>query len=183
VTAGPRACPKCRLLNDPAATACDCGYDFASGAVRPQAAQPPPKRRKGELDVIIDGAEAYRGLLWLVVVQVALGVTGRIAHRAANASTGIALVALCSSLAVLVVAVLAARKASALAKAIGMQSPAVPGMVVFLTGILGYLWLNARARVWCRQEGVDVGLLGPTQQALDRLYQRLQEARATEGAA
>ena len=27
-------CPRCRLINPPAAARCDCGYDFASGTVR-----------------------------------------------------------------------------------------------------------------------------------------------------
>jgi hypothetical protein len=184
VTAGPKACPKCGLLSDPTATTCDCGYHFASGSVRPDAAQPAPKRSKGELDIIIDGAEAYRGLLWLVLVQLVLGVASRIAHRAVNAGSGIAaLVALGASVAVLVAAVLAARKAAALARVMGMRSPAGAGVIVLLTGIFGYLWLNAKARAWCRREGVEVGLFGPTPQALDALYRRFQEARATEGAA
>jgi hypothetical protein len=30
-SAGPKQCPKRRLLNDPTTKVCDCGYDFATG--------------------------------------------------------------------------------------------------------------------------------------------------------
>jgi hypothetical protein len=64
-----------------------------------------------------------------------------------------------------------------------MERPAVAGVVVFVAGIFGYLWLDLKARAWCRREGIEVGLFGPTPQALETLYRRFQAARATEGAA
>src|SRR5262245_29225595 len=84
VTERPKTCPKCRLLNEPHAAVCDCGYDFASKTVRPPALQASPKRLNAELDNLIDGAQAYRSLLWLVLVQLVCGIASRIAYRGAR---------------------------------------------------------------------------------------------------
>ena len=174
---GAQECPRCHLISDPDASACDCGYEFASGALGAQRAACGLSRTDRE--AVAETADRYRTLLGIVLLQAMLGGGSRAVAHLAKASGGpeaVFVVSIVSILLLVGVGVVAAAHAYGAAKGMGLRSPGVWAAAILFGGILAVLVMNGRAREWSARHDLRFGLLGPNRNDIDR-FAGAQESR------
>jgi hypothetical protein len=174
---GPRKCPKCALLNDSTATACDCGYNFVTGIMLTPRTTQPIQHPADSLETtrVLQAANEYRSLVVLVGLQILFSVGSRIVavRQGGPDATILALLSIGLALAILVFAVLAAIKGFRLADSMRLSSPVAWALGLFVpcVSLFVLLALSSRAAAFCRRYGLRVGLLGPTRDSIDQ-FQR-----------
>ena len=102
------------------------------------------------------------------------GATGDVGAGALTVGVGadvdivVALGALVCALGVLLAVLVTAYR---LMKHLGARSPGLwaAGMFIPCVSIFVLLAISSQAQQWCRRYGIQVGLLGPTRQSLERL--------------
>jgi len=126
---------------------------------------------------LVENAEAiarlYRRLVLLVGVQILFSfLRGPLIVAAPAVAVPLAVVVL---LALLGTAVALAVTAYALTEHMGTGSPLLWTIAMFLPciNVISLLVLSSKAQAWCKQHGVKVGLLGPTQESIEELRRRL----------
>lgn len=146
----------------------------------PTAAPAPhaPRDFSGGPKLPLDQAEAiakqYRRLVTLVGLQLLLGCLIRVpvaAAAGAEPSLGASLFLLGLALVYLVIVVALVGSAYRLASHLGEGVPVLWAAAMFLPciNIIVLLVLSSKAQAWCRQYGIQVGLLGPTKQSIEEL--------------
>ncbi len=164
-----KTCPRCRLLSDPKATTCDCGYEFATGTLGVQRAGKGLAQR--ERAVVADTADRYRGLVAITFAQALLGGLSRIVVQVLKRSgnqEGVLIASGASALLVLGLAIYVATLAYRLAKDMALRNPGAWASTVLVGGILGVMLLNTSARQWSEGFGIRFGILGPNREDIDR---------------
>jgi hypothetical protein len=173
----PRECPKCRVLNEPGTSVCDCGYDFTTGrkgtprTVFRGTPMPPTEADFGAIEYT---ALAYRRLIALVGINVVVGGSSRILHNLVLRDETLELfVAVASLVVVATLGVLSAHAAYRVAAALGASAPVIYAVACLLPciAVVALLALSARATAWAKRNGLEVGLLGPKLESLDALRQ------------
>ena len=164
----PKSCPQCRLLSDPAATICDCGYEFATGTLGVQRAGKGMSQKQRA--VIADTADRYRGLVAIALVQALLGGGGRTGASILKRENPEAALVVggVSAFMVLLLATYAATRAYGLATEMALRNPGGWATTVLVGGILGVMIFNTSARQWSEKLGIRFGLLGPNRQDIER---------------
>ena len=164
-----KTCPRCQLLNDPGATTCDCGYEFATGTLGVQKAGRGLSQK--ERAAIADTADRYRGLVAIAYAQALLGGSGRavaqLLKRADNPD-GALVASGVSAFLVLVLATYVATRAYGLATEMALRNPGGWATTVLVGGIFGVMILNTSARQWSERFGIRFGILGPNREDIDR---------------
>jgi len=128
----------------------------------------------------VAAAAAYRRLVLAVLGQVAFGVTSRavtitIRRAGADDTGGALVVSFGIFLIALVLLIGVAVNAYAVVTGMGLGKPVLwaVAMCVPCVNLIVLLLLNRRATAWCREKGIEVGLLGPTRESLERLRSSL----------
>ena len=164
-----KTCPRCKLLNDPSATICDCGYEFATGTLGVQ------REGRGlsqkERAAIADTADRYRGLVAIAFAQALLGGSSRVVVQLLKRSgtpEGVLLGSSISALLILSLAIYVATRAYRLATEMALRNPGGWATTVLVGGIFGVMIFNTYARQWSERFGIRFGVLGPNRADIER---------------
>ena len=164
-----KTCPRCKLLNDPGATACDCGYEFATGTLGVQRAGRGLSQK--ERASIADTADRYSGLVAIAFAQALLGGSSRVVVQLLKRSgtpEAVLVASGVSALLVLGLAVYVATSAHRLATEMSLRNPGKWAATVLIGGIFGVMIFNTSARQWSERFGIRFGILGPNRQDIER---------------
>ena len=166
---GTSTCPQCRLINDPGATRCDCGYEFATGTLGAQrAGMALPQRERA---AIADTADRYRALVATAFVQAVAGASSRLLIVFLEGTGNKQAVLVASLLSVGLVVSLGAYvavQAHRVAVDMKLRSPGTWAATVLIGGILGVLAMNSWARQWSERFSIRFGMFGPNSQDIER---------------
>jgi hypothetical protein len=130
---------------------------------------------------IVENAEAiarlYRRLVLLVGLQILLAVA-RVPLLVAAPPGLLGLVAVAVGVVVLGASLILSVTAYQLAGQMGLGSPLAWAVAMFLPciNILSLLVLSSKAQAWCKQNDIQVGLLGPTRESIEELRRRVMTA-------
>jgi hypothetical protein len=112
----------------------------------------------------------YRRLVILVGSQWGVGVVEQLvaAGLPPNLEPVVGLAALACQIVLAVYLVMTAYR---LMKHLGSRNVGAWAVLMFVpcVNILALLAISSRAQAWCKSRGIKVGILGPTQESLDRL--------------
>jgi hypothetical protein len=119
-------------------------------------------------------AVLYRRIVLLVGGQMLAGCFGQVMAGGADAGGAGALLAMVGLLVLvgaLVFGVMCAIATFQLMRELGSPVPWLWGVAIFVpcVSIIVLLVLSSRAQAWCKERGIEVGLLGPTKESIDRL--------------
>ena len=174
---GVQECPRCRLISDPGASVCDCGYEFATGTLGAQRAARGLSR--SEREAVAETADRYRTLLGVTLLQAILGAGSRAVAHVARTSGGpeaVLVVSIVSIVVLVGVGIVAAVHAYGTARGMGLRGPGLWAAATLFGGILTVLVLNGRAREWAARHDLGFSVLGPNRKDIDR-FAGAQESR------
>jgi len=175
---GPKKCPKCRLVNEPGAVTCDCGFNFETKSMQAPRSVDRTQRPVDTLEaqLVLEVAEGYRALVGIIGLQMLCFAGSRGLNVGTQSSNNnvLAILGVVATVAALALAILAAVKGYRLADAMQSSAPwawAI-GFFVPCVSLFVLLALSARATDFCRRYGLRVGLLGPTRDSIEEFAGR-----------
>jgi hypothetical protein len=128
-------------------------------------------------------AVLYRRIVLLVGAQLLASCFGRALAGGAQGSDVLVLIlSLLTLVATLAIGVACAVAAYQLMREMGSSAPWLWAIVLFVpcVNIITLLVVSARATAWCKERGIQVGLLGPTKESIERLKREASVDRVFE---
>ena len=118
-------------------------------------------------------AVLYRRIVLLVGGQMVAGCFGQVIAGGSQRGGGalFVIVGLLVILAALLAGVMCAVTTFQLVREMGSPVPWLWALAIFVpcVSIVVLLVLSAQAQAWCKERGIQVGLLGPTKESIERL--------------
>jgi hypothetical protein len=171
----PVECPKCRTVNEPSTTECDCGYNFVTkGWTRSKTLPGVDDSARREMAAVEDIARTYQRLVYIMIASPAVGALIRGLMWLSRGHDTATLLAMFVSIVLLLISLdMLLRTVYRLADGIGVTPVLYAvGSLIPVVGFLMLLSLCAEARDWTKRQGLVIGLLGPTAVSLEAFRAR-----------